>query len=431
MKYALALIFLEVAVSWTTWRPHVVPRLSRAVGSACVAWSALTGVYVPGGTGTGTAAAWAADEWTDRNRLAAEAWRAVDEIYYDRTFSGKDWFKLRQDAVKRTYRADEDVYAGIASMLATLGDKYTRYLPPAKYDALVNSAQGQLTGVGLELLGRDDGTVIVNNIEEESPARLSGIERGDVLVDIDGTSTSGLSPEEVAVLIRGEKDTKASIRLSRAGKAMDFEVIRKPFKLKGVLSTVATVKGQNVGVITVKSFSSTTKDEVTRALEDMHRKDVGVLVLDMRNNGGGLLQGAVETASLLIPPGKIVVFVVGKDGAQEAKQTLPGDIDSGDTLLPDLKTPLYVLVNGNTASAAEVLSAALKENGRAKLVGEKTFGKGVIQTLEPLSKGGIAVTIAKYETPLHHDINKVGIPVDVAVACDPSNKAEECAASFL
>ena len=166
-------------------------------------------------------------------------------------------------------------------------------------------------------------------------------------------------------------------------------------------------------------------------MESLHQSGVSTIVMDMRNNGGGLLQGAVETASLLIPPGKIVVFVVGKDGLAEAKQTLPSDIDSGDTELPDLNTPLYILVNGNTASAAEVLSAALRENGRAQLVGEKTFGKGVIQNLQPLSKGGIAVTIAKYETPLHHNINKVGIPVDVGVACDQTVGAEECAALFL
>lgn len=372
-----------------------------------------------------------ASEWTDRNRLASEAWRAVDEIYYDRTFNGKDWFKLRQDIVKKDYKNDDEVFDSIGTMLTNLGDKYTRYLPPAKYDTLMNSAQGELTGVGLELLGLDDGTVIVNNIEEESPARQSGIMRGDVLIDIDGTSTKGLSPEEVAVLIRGEKDTKATLQLSRTGKLMNFEVIRKPFKLKGVLFSKGNVKGKSVGFVTVKSFSSTTKTEVTKALESLHQSGVNTIVLDMRNNGGGLLQGAVETASLLIPPGKIVVFVVGKDGLAEAKQTLPSDIDSGDTELPDLNTPLYVLVNSNTASAAEVLSAALKENGRAKLVGEKTFGKGVIQNLQPLSKGGIAVTIAKYETPLHNNINKIGIPVDVPVSCDQTVGAEECAALFL
>ena len=170
--------------SWTK-------QVGRMIASATVALSTIVSV---------NPAAFA-EEWTDRNRLAADAWRAVDEIYYDRTFNGKDWFKLRQ----------EEVYDSIAKMLLNLGDKYTRYLPPAKYDILMNSAQGELTGVGLELLGLDDGTVMVNNIEEESPARASGIMRGDILRNIDGTSTEGLSPEEVAVIIRGKKVIKVSL----------------------------------------------------------------------------------------------------------------------------------------------------------------------------------------------------------------------------
>ena len=174
--------------SWTK-------QVGRMIASATVALSTIVSV---------NPAAFA-EEWTDRNRLAADAWRAVDEIYYDRTFNGKDWFKLRQELVKKGFKNDEEVYDSIAKMLLNLGDKYTRYLPPAKYDILMNSAQGELTGVGLELLGMDDGTVMVNNIEEESPARQSGIMRGDILRNIDGTSTEGLSPEEVAVIIRGKK----------------------------------------------------------------------------------------------------------------------------------------------------------------------------------------------------------------------------------
>lgn len=383
-----------------------------------------------------------AADWSDRNRLAAETWRTVDESYVDRTFNGMDWFKLRQGVVKREYKTDEAVYAAIRDMLANLGDPYTRYLPPAQYTALINSAVGELTGVGLELTtNAEDGSVRVVNVADGSPAIGSGILPGDVLVNVDGTPTAGLSAEEVAALIRGKQNTKASLRLSRASREggptteSDYVVVRQSFKLKGVGWERVKIKGgKDVGLVTVKSFSGTTRDDILKALVSFHAGGDGVdaIVLDMRNNGGGLLQGAVETANLLLPPGKVVVFTVAKDGKQEVQQTLPGEIPSNDPSLPDLTTPLYVLVNKNSASATEVLAGALKDNKRATIVGEKTFGKGIIQNVQELRQGGVAITVAKYETPLHNNINKVGISPDVAVACaSGANVVEECLPKFI
>lgn len=146
--------------------------------------------------------AYSDEVWTDRNRLAADTWRAVDEIYYDRSFGGNDWFKLRQEVVKRDYKTDAELYEALSTMLGKLGDKYTRYLPPARYSALMNSALGELTGVGIELLSRDDGKVVISNVQDDSPAQAAGLQSGDVLVNVDGTSTVGLGPEEVAALSR-------------------------------------------------------------------------------------------------------------------------------------------------------------------------------------------------------------------------------------
>ena len=162
------------------------------------------------------------------------------------------------------------------------------------------------------------------------------------------------------------------------------------------------------------------------------KSDLSAIVLDMRNNAGGLLEGAVQTANLFLPPGKIVVFNVGKDELPRAQQTLPGAINiDAYTEFPDMTTKLYILVNENTASAAEVLSAALKENGRAILVGHQTFGKGLIQTVLPVTQGGVAVTTAKYETPLHNNINKIGLKVDKEIDCDTMTTAEICASKFI
>lgn len=367
--------------------------------------------------------AFAAADWTDRNRLAAETWRAVDEIYLDRTFNGQDWFRLRQDVVKRDYKSDEELYSSLKSMVSKLGDRYTRYLTPAQYSALVNSATGELIGLGAELIADDAGGTVIARMEDASPAKEAGLMQGDRILNVDGVDTSNSSPEEVAAVMRGKLDSKVGIRISRSGVIVDKSAIRKQIKLKSVSYSfvdlpppvgTAGPASRRAGYIKLRSFSSTSRDDVTQALEYLHSEDslrqqpLDALVVDLRDNGGGLLQGAVEAANLLLPPGKIVVFVVSKDGSTDALQTLPNGVLSADPALPDLRTPCFILVNSNTASAAEVFAAAMKENARARLVGEKTFGKGIIQNLQPLRQGGVAVTTARYETPLHHDINKLG-----------------------
>jgi len=252
------------------------------------------------------------------------------------------------------------------------------YLTPAQYEALVSSATGQLTGIGMELEPvppNEDkskipvGTTIVARTEDGSPAEAAGLQRGDIILNVDGTVADRLSPEEVAALSRGKEGTKASLQVSRNGQVVDITAIRRPITLKGTSSgqieVISSQKGKKlqVGFVKIRSFSSTTKDEVTRALEAMHSENSArpdVLVFDLRGNGGGLLQGAVDTSNLLLKPGKIVVFVVSKDGQAQALQTLSNGITSTDMDLPDLTTPVYILVNANTASAAEVFAAAMR-----------------------------------------------------------------------
>ena len=384
--------------------------------------------------------------WTDKNRLAAETWRAVDENFLDRTFNNQDWLKLRMDVVKKQYKTNEEVYDALKDMISKLGDRYTRYLPPAQYTALMNSATGDVTGVGLELATLEDGSVQVNNIAEGSPAFTLSIEKsdipkampGDIISNVDGSSTKGLSAEEVASLIRGKEGTKATLELVRKTtdkniKVLNVAITRHSFKLKGVNWSKEEVNGKKVGFIGIKSFATTTRDEVIRAMESIESgDDLDCIVIDMRNNGGGLLQGAIQVANLFLPPGKVIVYEVGKDLKQQAQMTLPDTITSADPHLPDLKTKLYVLVNSNTASAAEVLAGCFKDQGRGALVGEQTFGKGVIQNLQQLQDGsGVAITIQRYETPNHNNINKVGIPVDKEIDFEKGSSAKECAEKFI
>ncbi len=356
---------------------------------------------------------------TEEQKFVAEAWRTVDATFLDRTFNGQDWFQLRENYVKRKYKNMAEAQEATTEMISKLGDKYTRYLTPAKYQSLVDSATGTLAGVGVEIATNKNGLVMVSDVEPNSPAQKAGLMPNDLFIEGDGFKfDKTTTPDDVALKLRGPVGSRVGVTVSRDGETKDFIITREPIKVTSVRSYVA--KG-NVGVIRIKSFSGTTVELVKEKVEELKKKGVKEIVFDLRSNPGGLLPGGVETAGLFLEANKPVVFVVSNKGVVDSQETFADGMD--------LETPLVILVDHNTASAAEVFTAALKENGRAKVVGEQTFGKGIIQTIRELSdkNGGVAVTVARYETPKHNDINKSGITVDVStnVEC-PKDDALAC-----
>ena len=359
---------------------------------------------------------------TPEQKAVAEAWRVVDNTFLDRTFNGQDWFKVREDLVKRKYKNMDEARGAITEMMSKLGDKYTRYLTPAKYQSLVDSATGTLAGVGVEIATNKEGRVIVSDVEPNSPAQRAGLRPNDIFVEGDGLKfDSTATPDDVALKLRGPEGSKVGVTVERDGEIKDFIITREPIKVTSVRSYM---RG-NIGVIRIKSFSATTASTVSEKFEELKKKGAKNFVIDLRSNPGGLLPGGVDTASLFLENNKPLVYVVSNKGIVDSQQTFADGID--------LESPIVVLVDHNTASAAEVFTGALKDNGRVKVVGEQTFGKGIIQTIRALSdnNGGVAVTVARYETPNHMDINKQGIPVDItsnvecpkddALACLPSN----------
>ena len=360
-------------------------------------------------------------------KAVAEAWRLVDYSFLDRTFNNQNWFQLRQDAIKTKYKNMEQAQAAIDSLLNKLGDKYTRYLPPAKYQSIVDTATGTLAGVGIEISTNKQGNIIASDVEANSPASQGGIQPNDVFVEVDGTrfDDGKSTPDDVALKLRGPKGSKVGVVMERNGKTLDYILTREPIKITSVKSYMSNVGGVGkVGVIRIKSFSGTTADTVKSAYEDLKKKGAQSFVIDVRANPGGLLPGGVDTASLFLTANKPIVFVVDKKGVVDSQATFKDGID--------LESPLVVLVDGNTASAAEVFAAALKENGRATIAGEQTFGKGIIQTIRELSNGngGVAITVARYETPKHNDINKQGVPVDLPTSVEcPKTDATACLSS--
>ena len=361
--------------------------------------------------------------FTPEQKLVAEAWRLVDNSYIDRTFNHQDWFQVRQTYVQKKYKSVDEARSAIDTMLASLGDKYTRYLPPAKYQSLVDSATGTLAGVGVEISVNNEGKVIASDLEPNSPAQKAGLQPLDVFVEVDGTKFDAkATPDDVALQLRGPQGSRVGVVMERNGQTLDYILTREPIKITAVRSYLSSLPGVGkVGVIRIKSFSGTTAATVSEQLAALKKKGAESFVIDVRGNPGGLLPGGVDTASLFLEANKPVVFVVNKSGVVDAQATLATGVET--------EAPMVVLVDSGTASAAEVFTAALKENGRATIAGEQTFGKGIVQTIRELSdkNGGLAITVARYETPKHNNINKSGIPVDAAAPVDcPKDDATKC-----
>lgn len=356
---------------------------------------------------------------SNEQKLVAETWRTVDRLYVDRTMNDNpNWFKLRQDLVKRKYASMDEAYDTVtAELLKPLDDKYTRFLPPNRYASLVSSATGEIAGAGVEL-SEQDGYVVVSDVQPDSPASEVGFQPGDRFLVVDGEDVKGGDNERVAALLRGPPGTQVGVLVQRGDDKLDFKIKRRTIRIQGVTSQVVSVDGKKVGVIKIKSFSASTSDDVAKALAGFRGK-VDVLAVDLRNNAGGLLPGGIDTARQFLPNDRTIVTVTNYKGAVDKQTTF---VDGSDT-----QQPLVLLVNRNTASAAEVMTAALQDNDRATVFGETTFGKGVIQTVEPLNGGaGVAVTIAKYRGPSGREINKVGIKPDRTLSCEPRQPFAEC-----
>lgn len=359
-----------------------------------------------------------ATAFTDGQKLLSEVWRIVDRAYVDSTFNHQNWWFVRQSALRQPLATSDETYAAIQKMLASLDDPFTRLLKPDQYRSLQTSTAGELTGVGLQIIqDKESGELRVIAPIEGSPADLAGIQPSDRITKIDGYPTALMTLDEAAQRMRGPVGSQVVLTIAREGsEATEIEVNRDRITLNPVYAELRSSEANlPVGYIRLSQFNANATAEVAHAIAHLEDQGATAYVLDLRNNPGGLLQAGIEIARLWLDEG-VVVYTVNRHGIQDSFSA------NGHALT---QAPLVVLVNQGTASASEILAGALQDNDRAKLVGERTFGKGLIQSLFSLSDGsGLAVTIAKYETPDHHDIHRQGIVPDVVVSLDAISREQ-------
>lgn len=347
---------------------------------------------------------------TEEQQLLGESWRIVNRAYLDETFNHQSWWFVREKALHQPLISREETYQAIDQMLASLDDPFTRLLRPNQYRSLQVNTSGELTGVGLQIaLDAETGELTVIAPLDGSPAAQAGIQPQDKILKIDGFSTTDLTLDEAAMRMRGPRGTQTRLTVMRfKNQAIEeIELTRDQITLNPVFAELRTQPDQvPLGYIRLSQFSANATEEVANAITTLEQRGAKAFILDLRNNPGGLLQAGIEIARLWLDEGTIVYTL--------NRQSVLGNLEATGSALT--QAPLMVLVNQGTASASEILAGALQDNHRATLVGEKTFGKGLIQSLFDLSDGsGLAVTVAKYETPNHHDIHKRGIIPDQVV----------------
>ena len=337
-------------------------------------------------------------------------WQIVYRDFLDSSgkFQKSNWISLRKEVLSKTYSDSNEAYDAIRDMLSNLDDSYTRFLEPKEFNQMRIDTSGELTGVGIQIVKdkESDDLIIISPIEG-TPAFDAGIKARDKILSIDDISTEGMNIEDAVKLIRGQRGTKVKLEILRGSKSFFKILSREKIEIKSVSSKVNQTKnGLLIGYVRIKQFNANASKETRDAIKDLETKKVAGYVLDLRSNPGGLLESSIDISRHFINKG-VIVSTVSKDGLKETKK------GNGQALT---KKPLVVLVNEGSASASEIVSGAIKDNKRGKLVGKKTFGKGLVQSMRTLVDGsGLTVTVAKYLTPNGTDINKSGIIPDIEV----------------
>jgi C-terminal peptidase (prc) len=312
-----------------------------------------------------------------------------------------------KDILEKKYvdKIDESklVEGAVRGIAAGIGDPYTVYMDQKEYEAFNVHTEGTYEGIGLTVEMKDNRVTAVAPIED-TPSEKAGIKTGDVIIGVDGKDISGKTLDEVVALLKGKAGTSVKLTILKAGTSIPVEVSITRAKI-----TLITVKDEmlnnNIGYIRITTFDENTAQNFKKALKDVQSKGMKGLILDLRDNPGGLLDQCVQIADELMGQGTIV-YTIDNKGQKEVETSDKNKIN----------VPLAILVNGGTASASEIVSGAVKDTNSGVLIGTKTFGKGLVQTIIPLTdKSAVKVTIARYYTPSGVCIQGKGIEPNIVI----------------
>ena len=345
----------------------------------------------------------------ERTTTAVAAPRLVDQVR-----------SALADAYYRPVPASVLRIENVHRMISALGDPYTAYLAPATYRLVRQETASTYTGIGASVLPSRHGFVVVSL--NSGPAEQAGVHVGDTIVRIGGVSTARMSMTHATARILGPVGTRVHLVLTRGGRVLDLHVKRAVIHAPAVHARLISFDGNRYGVVEVSAFSVGTAVLLRRELDQLQQQGATGIVLDLREDPGGLLTQAVNVASLFIDHG-VVVSLRGAHQPQQVLRAIPGTAT---------KLPLVVLVDRYTASAAEIVAAALRDNHRATVVGERTFGKALVQAVDPLDNGAaLELSIARYSTPSGQDLSGVGLTPQIAVRDDPRTSPDEALATAL
>lgn len=289
----------------------------------------------------------------------------------------------------------------VKGMVNSLGDPHSIYMDPKMYKEFMIETEGSFGGVGIVLGAKDKVLTVISPIEG-TPGEKAGIKSGDEIVKIDGQDTKGLALDEAVSKIRGPEGTKVTLTIRRGQETKDYALTRSNIQIKTVSGKMLP---DNIGYIRISMFNENTGSDLAKKYQELEKEGMKAIVLDLRDNPGGLLDESVKVANKFVPKGP-VVSVITRDGRR----------DTSTSNLEAVKYPCAVLINGGSASASEIVAGAVQDTGAGTLVGTKSYGKGSVQTLMRLDKDdAIKLTIAKYYTPKDRSINGIGIEPDVKV----------------
>ncbi len=320
---------------------------------------------------------------------------------------------VKNDYVEKNLDNTKLMYGSIRGLLDSLDDPYTRFLEPTSYKEMKIRLSGSYSGIGI-YIGMKDKQIIVISPIKDTPAWKAGLKPKDKIMSIDGKPTKDMALDEAVSIIRGPRGSSVALGIIRGNEKepKEYDIDREKIVIQSV--ETAILNG-NVGYIKLNTFENeNASDEMAKALDNMKSKNVSGIILDVRNNGGGLLQNAIEIGSMFMKDG-VIVYTVDRDGKKETISSTGNQIWTG---------PIVMLINESSASASEILAGALHDNKIAQLVGNRSFGKASVQNVKQLEDGSaVLLTIAKYLTPNGTDITKKGIEPDYVVEV-PTAEAE-------